>query len=112
MLGPRKAWFERRQSKAVFQVADDVVVDRIAGRRIDPLSGKIYHVKAEQLGFDCITTDTALLLIAKLQQHSIVCPLTGFPEEDNPPPPEISGRVIQREDDTPEKLPSYDTYEE
>ncbi|CAE7404908.1 unnamed protein product [Symbiodinium natans] len=50
------------------QVADDVVVDRIAGRRIDPLSGKIYHVK------------------------------------DNPPPPEIAGRVIQREDDTPEKI--------
>eukprot|EP00930_Biecheleria_cincta_P048488 TRINITY_DN33781_c0_g1_i1.p1 TRINITY_DN33781_c0_g1~~TRINITY_DN33781_c0_g1_i1.p1 ORF type:complete len:534 (-),score=78.12 TRINITY_DN33781_c0_g1_i1:46-1647(-) len=52
------------------QVADDVVVDRIAGRRIDPLSGKIYHVK------------------------------------DNPPPPEIASRVIQREDDTPAKIRS------
>lgn len=28
------------------EVADEVVVSRIAGRRIDPLSGKIYHVKA------------------------------------------------------------------
>ena len=27
------------------QVADEVVIDRISGRRIDPLSGKIYHVK-------------------------------------------------------------------
>lgn len=27
------------------KVADEVVVDRISGRRIDPLSGKIYHVK-------------------------------------------------------------------
>eukprot|EP00913_Durusdinium_trenchii_P024175 g22697.t1 len=27
------------------EVADDVVINRIAGRRIDPLSGKIYHVK-------------------------------------------------------------------
>ncbi|CAK8994136.1 unnamed protein product [Durusdinium trenchii] len=50
------------------EVADDVVINRIAGRRIDPLSGKIYHVK------------------------------------DNPPPAEIMGRVIQREDDTPEKI--------
>lgn len=30
---------------ATVQVADEVVVDRISGRRIDPLSGKIYHVK-------------------------------------------------------------------
>lgn len=27
------------------KVADEVVIDRISGRRIDPLSGKIYHVK-------------------------------------------------------------------
>lgn len=27
------------------EVADEVVIDRISGRRIDPLSGKIYHVK-------------------------------------------------------------------
>ena len=30
---------------ATVQVADEVVVDRISGRRIDPVSGKIYHVK-------------------------------------------------------------------
>ncbi|CAJ1393802.1 unnamed protein product [Effrenium voratum] len=50
------------------KVADEVVIERIAGRRIDPLSGKIYHVK------------------------------------DNPPPPDVARRVIQREDDTPEKI--------
>eukprot|EP00931_Biecheleriopsis_adriatica_P119715 TRINITY_DN94922_c0_g1_i1.p1 TRINITY_DN94922_c0_g1~~TRINITY_DN94922_c0_g1_i1.p1 ORF type:complete len:539 (-),score=109.80 TRINITY_DN94922_c0_g1_i1:34-1650(-) len=50
------------------EVADEVVIDRIEGRRIDPISGKIYHVK------------------------------------DNPPPPDIAHRVIQREDDTPDKI--------
>jgi len=49
-------------------VDDEVVVERISGRRIDPLSGKIYHVKHQ------------------------------------PPPPEIASRVIQRQDDTEEKV--------
>lgn len=50
------------------QVADEVVVQRIACRRIDPISGKIYH-----------TTD-------------------------NPPPPEVADRVIQRGDDTEDNI--------
>mmetsp|Transcript_94812 Transcript_94812/g.271935 ORF Transcript_94812/g.271935 Transcript_94812/m.271935 type:complete len:527 (-) Transcript_94812:72-1652(-) len=50
------------------KVADDVVVERIAGRRIDPMNGKVYHVT------------------------------------DNPPPPDVAARVIQRDDDTAEKI--------
>ena len=35
----------RAEAVIHLQVADEIVVERFAGRRIDPLSGKIYHVK-------------------------------------------------------------------
>lgn len=27
------------------QVPDDILIDRCVGRRLDPLTGKIYHIK-------------------------------------------------------------------
>jgi adenylate kinase len=53
----------------LLNVPDEVLVGRVTGRRLDPPTGKIYHM------------------------------------EFNPPPPgEIADRVIQRADDTEEKL--------
>jgi len=49
-------------------VPDALLVERVTGRRLDPVTGKIYHIK-----FD-------------------------------PPPPEIANRLIQRSDDSAEKL--------
>lgn len=48
----------------LIEVRDELIVDRITGRRMDPGTGAIYHL------------------------------------EFNPPPAEVAGRVIQREDDT------------
>jgi adenylate kinase len=48
----------------LLEVDDAVLVERISGRRSDPETGRVYHIK-----FD-------------------------------PPPPDISGRLIQRSDDT------------
>jgi adenylate kinase len=47
----------------VLQVPDDIIIERTSGRRIDPQTGNIYHIKF------------------------------------NPPPQDITGRVIQRDDD-------------
>lgn len=53
----------------LLNVPDEVLVGRVTGRRLDPVSGKIYHM------------------------------------EFNPPPAgEVADRVIQRADDTEEKL--------
>lgn len=49
-------------------VTDEIVIERVSGRRIDPLTGKTYHLI------------------------------------HNPPPPEVQDRVIQRSDDTVEKV--------
>lgn len=29
----------------IFQVSEDVLVERVVGRRLDPVTGKIYHLK-------------------------------------------------------------------
>ena len=50
------------------QVPDDDLVDRVAGRRLDPETGDIYHLKHK------------------------------------PPPEDIQHRLIQRSDDTAEKV--------
>lgn len=50
------------------EVPDKEVIRRIAGRRVDPVTGKTYHV------------------------------------EFNPPPADVASRVIQRSDDTEEKI--------
>ena len=50
------------------QVPDDVLVERVTGRRLDPVTGDIYHLKFK------------------------------------PPPEDISDRLVQRSDDTEEKL--------
>ncbi|KAH7472294.1 putative adenylate kinase 5, chloroplastic [Phytophthora ramorum] len=50
------------------QVPDEEVIRRIAGRRVDPVTGKTYHV------------------------------------EFNAPPAEVASRVVQRSDDTEEKI--------
>ncbi len=52
----------------LLEVADEHILDRITGRRTDPVTGIIYHVR-----FD-------------------------------PPPSEIAGRLVQRDDDTAEVL--------
>jgi adenylate kinase len=36
---------ERLEKVILFEVPDDVVVERLSGRRIDPKTGKVYHVK-------------------------------------------------------------------
>lgn len=50
------------------KVNDDELVERVVGRRLDPETGKIYHLKY------------------------------------NKPPPEIVNRLVQRSDDTEDKL--------
>jgi adenylate kinase len=50
------------------EVPDKEVIRRIAGRRVDPVTGKTYHI------------------------------------EFNPPPVDVAARVVQRSDDTEEKL--------
>lgn len=50
------------------QVNDDELVERVVGRRLDPETGKIYHLTY------------------------------------NKPPSDIEGRLVQRSDDTEEKL--------
>lgn len=50
------------------QVNDDELVERVVGRRLDPVTGKIYHMTY------------------------------------NKPPADIEDRLIQRSDDTEEKL--------
>jgi adenylate kinase len=52
----------------LLDVADEELISRIAGRRSDPETGRVYHV------------------------------------EFDPPPAEIAGRLVQREDDTEEVL--------
>jgi len=52
----------------VLDVPDEVLLERVTGRRNDPVTGKIYHVKF------------------------------------NPPPKDVESRVVQRNDDTAEKL--------
>eukprot|EP01063_Lacrimia_lanifica_P015811 TRINITY_DN22480_c0_g1_i1.p1 TRINITY_DN22480_c0_g1~~TRINITY_DN22480_c0_g1_i1.p1 ORF type:complete len:331 (+),score=127.33 TRINITY_DN22480_c0_g1_i1:28-1020(+) len=49
-------------------VADEIVVERIDGRRMDPVTGQTYHMKY------------------------------------NPPPQEVKDRLVQRSDDTKEKI--------
>ena len=51
-----------------FQVPDDLLVDRVVGRRSDPATGEIYHLTFK------------------------------------PPPPEALPRLVQRSDDTEEKV--------
>jgi len=29
----------------IFQVSEDLLVERVVGRRLDPVTGKIYHLK-------------------------------------------------------------------
>ena len=53
---------------ALLQVPDEDLVDRVAGRRLDPETGDIYHLKHK------------------------------------PPPEDIKDRLIQRSDDTAEKV--------
>jgi adenylate kinase len=53
-------------------VPDEVLIERVVGRRLDPVSGKIYHLKYS-------------------------------PPENA----EIAARVIQRSDDTEEKVRNY-----
>jgi adenylate kinase len=36
---------ERLEKVILFEVPDEVVVERLSGRRIDPKTGKVYHVK-------------------------------------------------------------------
>ena len=55
------------------QVPDDVLVERVVGRRMDPETGEIYHIKFK------------------------------------PPPEDIAGRLIQRFDDTEEKVRGHGT---
>jgi len=55
----------------VLDVPDDILVERVEGRRLDPVSGKIYHLK-----------------------------FNPPPEDDRP----LKVRLIQREDDTAEKI--------
>ena len=50
----------------LIEVPDEIILERITGRRMDPVTGKIYHLKF------------------------------------NPPPPEIAGRLIKRDDDNEE----------
>jgi adenylate kinase len=50
------------------EVPDEAIVERIVGRRMDPDTGMIYHIRF------------------------------------NPPPPEVSPRVVQRKDDTEETV--------
>ena len=52
----------------IVQVNDDELVERVVGRRLDPETGKIYHMTY------------------------------------NKPPPEIVDRLVQRSDDTEDKL--------
>ena len=58
----------RIRGVVVIEVPDEVIVERMSGRRTDPETGEIYHVRF------------------------------------NPPPPEIAGRLIQREDDREETV--------
>jgi adenylate kinase len=53
-------------------VPDEVLIERVVGRRLDPVSGKIYHLKYSP-----------------------------------PETAEIAARVIQRSDDTEEKVRNY-----
>jgi len=53
---------------SILQVPDEDLVDRVAGRRLDPETGDIYHMKHK------------------------------------PPPEDIEHRLIQRSDDTAEKV--------
>lgn len=50
------------------QVPDDILVERVVGRRLDPDTGNIYHMKFK------------------------------------PPPEEVQERLVQRSDDTEEKV--------
>src|SRR5258708_1852440 len=52
----------------VIELPDELILERNTGRRNDPVTGAIYHLKF------------------------------------NPPPPEVAGRVIQRQDDTMEAV--------
>eukprot|EP00270_Netrium_digitus_P018851 TRINITY_DN7257_c0_g1_i2.p1 TRINITY_DN7257_c0_g1~~TRINITY_DN7257_c0_g1_i2.p1 ORF type:complete len:649 (-),score=216.76 TRINITY_DN7257_c0_g1_i2:222-2132(-) len=52
----------------VLQVPDEIIVDRVVGRRMDPLTNTIYHLKY------------------------------------SPPPPEIVERLVQRSDDTEQRV--------
>ena len=60
-----KEYFYRTRN---LQVNDDELVERVVGRRLDPETGKIYHLTY------------------------------------NRPPPDVVDRLIQRSDDTEEKL--------
>ena len=52
----------------VIELPDELILERNTGRRNDPVTGAIYHLKF------------------------------------NPPPPEVAGRVVQRQDDTTEAV--------
>ena len=58
----------KRVNSTTLQVPDEDLVDRVAGRRLDPETGDIYHMKHK------------------------------------PPPEDIEHRLIQRSDDTAEKV--------
>ena len=58
----------KRVNSSILQVPDEDLVDRVAGRRLDPETGDIYHMKHK------------------------------------PPPEDIEHRLIQRSDDTAEKV--------
>ena len=51
-----------------FQISDDILVERVIGRRLDPVTGAIYHLT-----------------------HNV-------------PPVEVLDRLVQRSDDTEDKL--------
>jgi adenylate kinase len=55
---------ERVSAVISIEVSDEAIVERIVGRRMDPKTGMIYHIRF------------------------------------NPPPAEVSARVVQRKDDT------------
>ena len=55
-------------SVLVIDLPDELILERNTGRRSDPVTGAIYHLKF------------------------------------NPPPPEVAGRVVQRQDDTTEAV--------
>lgn len=65
---PTVAHSDMHDSVVMPQVPDEDLVDRVAGRRLDPETGDIYHLKHK------------------------------------PPPEDVKDRLIQRSDDTAEKV--------
>jgi adenylate kinase len=71
----------------LFEVADDVIVDRITGRRSDPVTGRIYHVTFDPPPAEIAARviqrpdDTAEVLVKRLTEyHSKTAPLIPYYE--------------------------------